>query len=124
VAEGLATGGGLSPILGVMDEPTEEIDDDENRPEENPDPNAGPSVAGLLLICLGVGCFVHPPLRTDAMNMRAVAVLNWPIAGAMVGAGIGAFLGNGRRCALYGIIVGVCITALFLLNGRFNPIGH
>jgi hypothetical protein len=106
-----------------MEEP-DEIDGDEDREEENPDPNGGPSVAGLLLIGFGLACFFGRPLRNSWVNDWTVLLLNLPIAGAMVGAGIGVLSGNGRRGAVYGVFAGICIAALSLINDHLIHLRH
>jgi len=105
-------------------EPEEFDDEEEPGEEENPDPNGGPSVAGVLLVGFGVAMFLGLPLRNQWMDLWAVHLLNWPVAGAMVGGGIGTFAKRSRQGAIYGAIVGVCFALLSLLNGRLNPIGH
>ena len=102
----------------------EEFDEEEDGEEENLEPNGGPSVAGVLLVGFGVAMFLSAPLRSQWMNSWAVHLLNWPIAGAMVGGGLGTFAGKPRQGATYGAIVGVCLALLSLINGRLNPIGH
>lgn len=108
-----------------MEEPEEpELDDDEAGEEENLEPNGGPSVAGLLLLGVGAAFFFHPPIWAEWMPDWATVLLNWPIAVAMIGGGIGVFSGNGRPGAKYGAYAGACLAALYLINEHLHHLGH